>query len=142
MNTPNQSFQFGAMLSGANEVPPVNTPAFGTAGLSFSPDLTSLRVVLSIGQITQLTVAHIHLGRPGQNGPIVAFLYGPAAPANIGPLTVVSDRTITAANLMGPLLGMPLSALAAQMMAGNTYVNAHTVQHPNGETRGQVVRLQ
>ena len=46
--------------------------------------------------------------------------------------------TIRAADLRGPLAGMPLDALLAEINVGNTYVNAHTVQFPGGEIRGQI----
>ena len=59
------------------------------------------------------------------------------------------EGTITAANLVGPLAGHPLSDLIAEMRAGNTYTNVHTndgVAPPNtgpgdfpgGEIRGQI----
>ncbi|HYF91358.1 MAG TPA: CHRD domain-containing protein [Symbiobacteriaceae bacterium] len=142
MNILSQRFPFGAMLTGAQEVPPVTTTGVGVSGISFDPALTTLRVVTAVGQINQVTAAHIHLGRPGQNGPIVAFLFGPSAPTNFGPVTILSDRVITAINLTGPLMGMSLSALIQQIIAGNAYVNVHTVRNPNGEIRGQIVRLQ
>lgn len=134
------SFQFTAALTGAMEVPPVATAGSGFAMLGLDPTLSNLRAVLAVSNLNQLTVAHIHLGRPGQNGPIVLFLYGPAMPVNIGASTVITNGSFAAANLTGPLAGMPLSVLAREMLAGNTYVNAHTVAHPNGEIRGQVLR--
>jgi len=62
---------------------------------------------------------------------------------------VISQGTITAANLIGDLAGHPLSDLIAEMNAGNAYVNAHTNDgvdgintgpgdFPGGEVRGQI----
>jgi hypothetical protein len=47
---------------------------------------------------------------------------------------VIGRGTITAANLIGPLAGQPLSALIAVIEAGGAYVNVHTndgVDPPN-----------
>lgn len=133
-------FQFISSLSDASEVPPVASSGTGLALFGFDPGLTKLRVVLVVANIRQVTVAHIHLGRPGQNGPIVLFLHGPSAPKDITAPTVLTNATFTAANLTGPLAGRPLSVLAQQMITGNTYANVHTVAHPDGEIRGPIVR--
>jgi hypothetical protein len=130
---------FQAILTGANEVPPVATPGVGVSRLTWSPDQAALSVVLGVAGMRDVTAAHIHMGQPGQNGPIVLFLYGPAAPRSFLTPSLLTNRTFSAADLTGPLQGMPLSALFQQMAAGNTYVNVHTVMHPNGEIRGQVV---
>jgi hypothetical protein len=135
-----QQFPWMAVLTGANEVPPTGSAGTGLALLGFDPGLTALRVLLLVSNLRQAMVAHIHIGRPGENGPIVLFLFGPVAPMDIGAPTVLTNGTFTAANLTGPLMGMPLSVLAQQIMAGNAYVNVHTVAHPNGEIRGQIVR--
>jgi hypothetical protein len=50
----------------------------------------------------------------------------------------LGEGTITAASLVGGLLGQPLSALVDAMRAGNTYVNVHTLAFPPGEIRGQI----
>lgn len=134
-----QPLQFRATLTGAMEVPPVPSTGVGVSVLSFDPTLTSLRVGLVVSNLRQAMVAHIHLGRPGENGPIVLFLFGPVSPMDIGAPTVLTSQSFTATNLTGPLTGMPMSVLAQQMRAGNTYVNVHTVAHPNGEIRGPVV---
>ncbi|HYF80257.1 MAG TPA: CHRD domain-containing protein [Symbiobacteriaceae bacterium] len=133
-----QPLQFEATLSGAMEVPPVLSPGVGMSVLSFDPTLSSLRVGLVVSNLRQVREAHIHLGRPGENGPIVLFLYGPALPVDITAPTVLTSGTFTATNLTGPLTGMPMSVLAQQMLSGNTYVNVHTVTNPGGEIRGQV----
>ena len=81
------------------------------------------------------------------NGPVVAFLYGPAAPAGDTVNGVLDERTITAENLVGPLAGQPLSALLDALSSGEAYVNVHTNDGvpptgtgpgdlPGGEIRG------
>ena len=96
-----------------------------------------------------MVAAHIHLGAPGVNGAIVAFLYG-AVPAGGGAENgVLSTGTITAADLIGTLAGQPLSALVGEINAGNAYVNVHTNDgqdptnegpgdFPGGEIHGQM----
>jgi hypothetical protein len=135
-----QPIQFSTTLSGAMQVPPLATAGTGAAQLALNPTLTTLQVGLIVSNLRQVMVAHIHIGRPGQNGPIVLFLFGPVTPFDIGAPTVLTNASFTAANLTGPLAGMPLSVLAQQMLAGNAYVNVHTVAHPDGEIRGQIVR--
>jgi hypothetical protein len=90
-----------------------------------------------VNDLEKFTAAHIHLGMRGQNGPVVAFLFGPVT-RGISIDTGVATGTITKDDLVGPLQGMSLLELARQMKAGNTYVNAHTERHPNGEIRGQI----
>ena len=36
------------------------------------------------------------------------------------------------------MAGMTILDLVAQMEAGQTYVNVHTVENPGGEIRGQI----
>jgi hypothetical protein len=93
--------------------------------------------------------AHIHLAPAGVNGPIVAFLYGPAG-AGAGRFSgVLAQGTITADDLIGPLAGQDLTALVDAIRAGNAYVNVHTDDGvapagtgpgdlPAGEIRGQI----
>ena len=135
-----QAFPFVAALSGVSEVPPVASTGQGATVLGFDPALATLRVILAVSNLRGVTAAHIHIGRPGENGPIVLSLYGPSPGVNIGASTVLTNRTFTAANLTGPLAGMPLSALVRHILTGNAYVNVHTLANPNGEIRGQIVR--
>ncbi|HWI62856.1 MAG TPA: CHRD domain-containing protein [Symbiobacteriaceae bacterium] len=135
-----QQFPFSAVLAGAMEVPPVPSLGSGTALLGFDSTLSTIRVFLTVSNLSQVTAAHIHLGRPGQNGPIVLFLFGPSPGINIGAPAVLTNASFTAANLTGPLAGMPLSMLARAIFEGNAYVNVHTVANPNGEIRGQIQR--
>jgi hypothetical protein len=132
---------FVASLTGAQEVPPVATPATGAARVFISPDQSFMQVLLAVTNIRQVHEAHIHLGRPGQNGPIVTFIFGSTQGIDAPFPILLTNRTFTARDLAGPLFGMPLSALVAQMLSGNTYINVHTNAHPDGEIRGQLTRL-
>ncbi|MFD1040122.1 CHRD domain-containing protein [Virgibacillus byunsanensis] len=126
---------FIAKLVGSEEVPPVRTNADGIA--EFKVTNRAIRYQLRVNNLANFTQAHIHLGRRGVNGPVVAFLFGPADPA-ISVKKGVIEGTITAGDLVGPLTGRPLSTLIDLMRKGKTYVNAHTVQNPDGEIRGQI----
>jgi hypothetical protein len=136
-------------LSGAEEVPAVDTPARGTAIFHLSDDGMALGYRLIAANIENVVQSHIHLGPAGQNGPVVAFLYGPVAAGGgrvDGPLM---EGSITAADLVGPLAGLTLQDLLTHVVAGNTYVNVHTSDgvppsntgpgdFPGGEVRGQI----
>ena len=131
------------------EVPVRSTNAQGQAVFHVSQDGTELEYRLIASNIENVVQAHIHLGPPGVNGPIVAFLFGPAAVGGGRHNGVLSTGTITAANLIGPLAGQPLSALIAAQNGGNAYVNIHTNDgvapidtgpgdFPGGEIRGDI----
>ena len=127
--------------TGDNEVPPNASQAQAQANLKLSADGTSLAYKLNVANIENVLQAHIHMAAPGVNGPIVAWLYPSAPPAQliVGRSSgTLGEGTITAANLMGPLAGQPLSALVAAIDAGNAYVNVHTSQIPGGEVRGNL----
>lgn len=132
---------FRAHLSGDQEVHYVETNATGQATFQLSRDGESLSYRLIVANIENVRMAHIHLAPAGENGPVVAWLYPPAPPAQ-----VISGRTdgvlqtgiITSENLAGPLKNMELSKLVELMKDGQTYVNVHTDQYPPGEIRGQI----
>jgi hypothetical protein len=128
---------FFACLSGENEVPPVQTRAFGFAILTLSKDGDTLYYLLHVNRIENVTAAHIHLAAVGFNGPVIAFLYGPSL-ISVKFNGVLAKGAITADDLVGPLEGQPLSSLLDAMRADGAYVNAHTTQNPAGEIRGQI----
>jgi hypothetical protein len=62
--------------------------------------------------------------------------FGPSAGLESNGL--LATGTITAAHLVGPLAGHPLRDLLTAIQAGTASANAHTIQCPGGEVRGQV----
>jgi len=119
------------------QTPAVVSNATGMAQFRLSDDGQSVEYRLNVANIDEVVVAHIHIGAPGSNGPPVVFLFGPVSPTD-RVQGVLASGVFTAAELVGPLAGQPLSALIDAMEAGNAYVNVHTSAYPNGEIRGQV----
>jgi hypothetical protein len=136
-----QTTTFQATLSGAQQNPPVDTSASGTATFTLSADGASLSYTLSVVDTADISMAHIHIAAAGQNGPVATWLYPsqPHAEVKPGKFTgVLATGTLTAADLVGPLQGKTIADLVADIKAGNAYVNVHTTAHPGGEIRGQI----
>jgi CHRD domain len=105
-------------LTGAEEVPAVSVAGSGTGSFVIAADGSVTGSVTTEG--VQGTMAHIHMGAPGKNGPVIIPL-------------VKSGDTYSAP------AGAKLSE--AQMQAfkeGKLYVNVHTAQHKGGEVRAQL----
>jgi len=138
-------------LKGEHEVPPRETQAQGQAIMKVSADGLSVSYKLIASNIDNIVASHIHIGPAGSNGPIVVFLYG-TAPSGAGRHDgILAEGTFTSANFINTLAGQPMSALLAQMAAGNAYVNVHTNDgvaptntgpgdFPGGEVRGQIIK--
>jgi hypothetical protein len=130
-----------APLTSAEEVPRNTSQATGQAAFELVQGGNALRYWLFINNLQDPTMAHIHIGAAGQNGPVSVWLYPPAPPPRpiAGSVTsMIGDGTITAANMTGPLQGQPFSALITALNNGTAYVNVHTNQFPGGEIRGQI----
>src|SRR5215218_10208354 len=129
---------FDVILTGAAEVPPVQTSASGFAELEVEEGSDNMEYDIIAINIDRVTQAHIHQGTSSEAGPVVATLFNASTPT--GPTTGdLTNGTITSANLEGPLQGKQLSDLIALMQNGQAYVNVHTEQNPDGEIRGTIV---
>lgn len=131
---------FFANLRGSEEVPPVNTNANGLVKFKVSGDGSKIGYKLTVNNLANFTEAHIHIGRRGENGPVIVFLFGPIDP-DISVNKGVVNGIITEEDLVGPLKGRPMAFLINLMRTGRAYVNVHTAQNPDGEIRGQIKRL-
>src|ERR1044072_809057 len=128
---------FTATMTGSEEVPPKNTQATGSAKFVSSSDGNSMTYRIRVAHINGVTMAHIHSGSIGKNGPIVVTLFKSATPT--GPVNgPLSQGTITSANLEGPLKGKTISDLVKLINDGKAYANVHTQQNPKGEIHGQI----
>ena len=135
------SDNFRTHLSASEETGEVVSDATGQANFQINDDGTEISYRLITANIENVTQAHIHLGPAGSNGAVVVWLYPAAPPAQLiegRSDGVLATGVITAADLVGPLAGQPLSALLDAIAAGNAYVNVHTTAYGGGEIRGQL----
>lgn len=107
-------------LDGDQEPMPVDTPASGMGTATFDTDTNLFEWNFTFEDLgSEQTAAHFH-------GPATLCVNGPIeVPLPMGS-PVVGSETLDAGQ-------------AADLLAGLWYVNVHTVEHPSGEIRGQVV---
>ena len=106
-------------LTGAQEVPPNTSTAIGTGNITIDADGN---VSGSVSAPTlQGRAAHIHVGAPGINGPVIIPLSG----GDPGMWNVPTGAKLTPEQMTA-------------YKAGNLYVNVHTAEHPGGEIRAQL----
>ena len=115
--------KFKAKLNGDNQVDPgpILTQARGKASLKYNTRTgiiswdISLKGLLS--EIDPNIGVHIHLGKSGTNGPVLVNITKLCGSGKF-PKKNVKD-----------------------LLKGNTYINVHTFNHPNGVVRGQIIKV-
>lgn len=151
-------YAFRAHLSGAQEVTPPDAPATpslgvatntsGQARIEFSRNLSSFSFRLNVRDGRRVTQAHLHCGRPGQNGPVVVFLAalnpdGADVNGSLAQGTRRNEHIEVSAEGCETLIGRPvrnIASLAGAARDGLIYANVHTIDNPAGEVRGQLIR--
>jgi hypothetical protein len=106
-------------LTGANEVPSVQTGASGSGTVTIKDDRSVSAKITTTGMTP--TAAHIHEAAAGQNGPVIV------------PFTKTADNTFEA-----PAGAKLTEAQYASYKAGKLYVNVHSAANPGGEIRAQL----
>jgi hypothetical protein len=106
-------------LSGVEETPPVTTSASATGTITIKADKSVSGGVKASG--IDGTVAHIHVGAPGQSGPpIITLTKGVDGVWSVPEGSKLTDEQY------------------ASFKAGNLYVNVHSAEHKPGEIRAQL----
>ena len=108
-----------AMLSGTQEVPPVQTAASASSSIAVAEDMTVTGSVVTAD--IQSTNAHIHQGAVGVSGPVVVTLVKTAEQQ----WSVPANTKLTAEQYKS-------------YKAGDFYVNVHSAAHKDGEIRLQL----
>jgi len=125
---------FSTILLGQNEIPPTGSTAVGAAALTYNAADATISFDVYVLNLSNVTMAHIHIGDSTTNGPVAALLFH-ADPAVTGPVNgTLNAGTVTA----GDLKDVSMPRLVYLMLTNGTYVNVHTTDHPAGEIRGQV----
>lgn len=116
---------YTAKLNGASETPPNSTTGSGSAKVDLDTTAKTVSWTVTYSGLTgPATAAHFHGPAPvGQAAGVEVPLKG---------------------DLTSPIAGSASvsDAQAADLRAGQWYVNVHTAAHPAGEIRGQVVPVQ
>ena len=113
---------FASQMSNAQEVPANASAATGNGFLDFDPVTKKVTARMTLSGLAA-TVAHIHTGALGSNGPVILPLTQIAAGSNVwvsAPDAVLNDGQINS------------------LRAGGLYFNAHSAAFPGGEIRGQI----
>jgi hypothetical protein len=130
-----QNEKYRAKLDGNNEVPPVNSTSEGVINFKTKNDMMTWK--MNVTGIADATGAHIHQGKIGENGDIVVDLMKVSKHSDTAKGMIMRGN-VTDSSLTGPMEGKTVGDLQTAMTNGETYVNVHTDDHPDGEIRGQV----
>ena len=131
--------EFGAVLTGGEEVPPVTTDALAVVHLERKPGGSIHYRLWAAAHISQAMAAHVHLGAYNQNGAVVAFLFALPTPQDFHRGDLIAEGVIRDENVIArPGFEASVANLLQRMRQGRAYVNLHTVAHPPGEIRGQL----
>lgn len=107
-------------MTGAEEVPPVNTSASGSGSITVGED-RSVSGSFKLQNAAQILVAHIHVGPAGKSGPVII------------PLQKTADN-----EWVVPPGAKVTESQYQSYKAGELYVNFHSAQYKGGEIRGQI----
>jgi hypothetical protein len=129
---------FTATLTGDQEVPPVDTQAIGRVKIRVNDDASAAEFTLTVNNGVRVQQAHIHCAPPGVNGNVVVWLAGLRPEGFDIDGQWVGNVTFTDANIVDQSCGATVADLVANMQAGMTYANVHTIAHPGGEIRGNI----
>ena len=130
-----QNEKYRAKLDGNNEVPPVNSTAEGVINFKTKNDMLTWK--MNVTGTNDATGVNIHKGKAEENGDVVVDLLKVSKHSDTAKGMIMRGN-VTDSSLTGPMAGQTLADLQTAMTNGDTYVNVHTQDHPDGEIRGQV----
>ncbi len=109
--------------------------ATGSATVTVPSGLANLRVSIRSQGLANVTAAHIHVGRLGENGPVAMSLFDARTQ------TWSDDYNITAdASRLNTNTVPNVRALFQAIRENRAYINVHTQANPGGAIRGQLGR--
>jgi hypothetical protein len=141
---------FGGILSGANEIPPTNSPGTGSVAVVLDPTAETIQIIASFFDLTTPdNAAHIHCCQtmPGTNVGVATtvptfagFPLGVTQGTYESPLFSLEDPSFFNPAFVALEGGMEQAeaALIAGIENGQTYFNIHTTMNPGGEIRTEL----
>jgi len=127
----------GASLNGAQQVPSVNTDAFGLSTVRYDDVAKTLDVKLIAEGISLNELAEnpgrFHIHGPAGLGSTAGVIVQLGALQNFEQFGQLISFEAIGVPLPDPGVNEPL------LLSGQTYLNLHTVANPSGEIRGQIL---
>ena len=120
------SIVYKASCTGASTVPPVSSKATGSVSITLVNSSYASGYFYATN-INQMTMAHLHAGAVGKNGPAIIWAFN----ATYGPIS----GSVKASFNFNP----SVNNVSALLAAGLVYFNIHTTSNPAGELRGQLI---
>jgi hypothetical protein len=113
-------------MTGAQETPPITTPATGTINANYNRFTKTLSYAVTFsGLVDSAVAAHIHgLGEPGVVAPVLQ--------------TFSSFPRRKAGSYSGTLFIDGVKFTEEYLLGGRYYINIHSKTYGNGEIRGQL----
>ena len=136
-----EDVRFAAILTGKEEVPEIDTYDTGLA--VFQPkgsNNNNLKFSIKIAGMDKIKKACLHIGKPHEDGEVVAELYKSETPQD----EVIGDLChgkLNSYDLKGSLQGKNINDLVTKMEREEAYVNILTEDNPKGKIRGQITNL-
>lgn len=120
-----ETYVLSGNATGAQENPAVSTTATATLNGTYNSRTNTLQYNIGWTGLTSLvTVAHFH----GPAG--VGINANPVIDISVGNTAITSSASGSV---------VIADSLESALLSGNIYYNIHTVNHPTGEIRGQVI---
>jgi hypothetical protein len=111
-------------VAGGQEVPAVTTAATGSGYALVNTTNYALELKVLTSGVADATMAHVHTGRVGTNGPVLVALEQSTVDVNIW--SAPADAALT-------------PEIFGVLASGGHYVNVHTPANGGGELRGQIL---
>lgn len=133
-----QTVVLRAQLSGAEEVPGLNTGAHGNATVTVDRAAGSITYEVNVYNLpTGIVASHIHVGAAATAGPVIFNFTVPAVGQS-------NDFKLSGSLTAGDLVQRPAAGINSfedaifAIASGNAYVNVHSQANTGGEIRGQL----
>lgn len=132
-----QVYTLTAALAGNEEVPGINTGAFGSATITVNMSARTVTYAVDVFNLPSgVTASHIHIGASGTAGPVIVNFAPPLTASNDFSYSgTVPDTQF----LLRPDQGIrSADDIFQAIIGGNTYVNVHSSVNTGGEIRGRL----
>jgi hypothetical protein len=124
---PEQPTEFVAELTST-----ASTDATGTA--TFEAPSSTVTFRIEVENLEGATAARIHIGA---DGPAVLSVFSNSEGVDVAS-GVLAEGTITAEHIM-PGTSLTVAQVAQLLASENAFITITTIEHPQGEIRGQIV---